>query len=131
MFKMAREGDANAIREIMESSFPLDPNITQQEGSTAMFWAAQEGHLGVAKVLVEFKADVNHANDRGLTPLICAAYGGKLETVKWLIGQCHADACVRSREGHTALSLAMRVSESTHTHTHTRVFIHTIDVTNE
>ena len=35
----------------------------QDDGRTALFWAARNGHMDIARLLLERGADVNHAED--------------------------------------------------------------------
>ncbi len=57
--------------QLIESGAPIDPR--DRFGNTVLDYAAMNGLLRVCKLLVEKKADINTANDRGRTPLSQAA----------------------------------------------------------
>ena len=57
-------------------------------GTTALMWAAAEGHAAVARVLIEGgvdHADVHARSKAGLTPLLFAVREGRLEAVRTLL----------------------------------------------
>ena len=64
----ARQGSLAATVALLEKG--ADPNeVTLSEQSTPLVLAIANGHLDVAKVLVEHNADVNKANVMGVAPL--------------------------------------------------------------
>lgn len=66
-------------------------------------YAARNGHIDVCKVLLDHGASVNACTRSGcVTPLQRAAYGGKTEVVKLLVGK-GADVCLQDTDGKTAL----------------------------
>ena len=50
-----------------------------------MTWAACSGHVAVAEMLIAAGAEVNLANNYGMTPLHWAARNGHLEVVQLLL----------------------------------------------
>jgi hypothetical protein len=55
---------------------------------TALMWASERGHLGIAQLLVEKGANVNAAKtDDGYTALMLASVFGHLETVRFLLSR--------------------------------------------
>jgi hypothetical protein len=85
--------------------FGVDVNQADQEGTTALYFAAQEGNMAVVQCLVkELGADVNQSNFQGATPLAIAAHNGHLELVQCLVLELHADA--NQPKGATPLYLA-------------------------
>jgi ankyrin repeat protein len=54
--------------------------------ATPLFIAAYNGHLEMARALLEAGADVNKANSNDCTPLYAAAKEGHLEMVRLLCG---------------------------------------------
>ena len=67
--------------------------------------ASVNGHASVARVLIEFGANVNQANSSGQTPLILAAVGGHAELARVLL-EAGADLGVANPHGQTALDIA-------------------------
>jgi ankyrin repeat protein len=61
--------------------------------------------LDEAKALVERVAAINNTNKYGNTPLMIAAYSGKLEFFRYLT-QIGADINIRNANNNTALHLA-------------------------
>ncbi len=78
-----------------------------QDGMTALHWAAVDHRAEAAKVLVAGGADVNAVDRFGYTPLLYAATidFGDAETVTTLL-KAGADPNVKDKEGKTALAQA-------------------------
>lgn len=78
-------GKVDAVRAALKRKG--NPNYIESAGYTLLHWAAQEGFVEVAKVLVEFGAAVNAVDDNDMTPLYNAAggTGNDFEMVKALI----------------------------------------------
>lgn len=56
-------------------------------GLTALMFAARQGHVNVAKRLIEADADVNRSNPDGLTPLVIAVINDHLDVAGVLLEQ--------------------------------------------
>lgn len=66
--------------------YGADPARPKRGGATALFLAAQEGHLEVVRRLVERHGqDPAAPRDDGKTPLFIAAQGGHLPVVEYLV----------------------------------------------
>jgi ankyrin repeat protein len=48
-------------------------DLTDDQGDTALNWAVYHRKIDVVQKLIELGADVNHANQRGFTPLMYTA----------------------------------------------------------
>jgi ankyrin repeat protein len=55
------------------------------EGMTGLHLAAKRGHSAVAKLLIEYGANVQALTSIGLTPLHIAAHNGHIDTAEILI----------------------------------------------
>ena len=98
----ARRGDAEAVRSLLRAG--ADANASAGDGMTALHWAADAGHLEIAKVLMYAGANVDAATRLGnYTPLHLAARQGHGPLVEALLeGGADADATTTSG-GSTAL----------------------------
>ena len=79
-----------------------------EDGSTAFLWACYNGHLAVARVLLEHGAVVDPATSIGWTPLIAASFQGHGEIVRLLLDN-DADPSIKDKDGWTALSWAQQM----------------------
>ena len=87
----------------------VDPNITNQDGYTALMWAAKERHASVVMVLLaDDRVDPNMANQNGYTALMRAAVKGHASVVTLLLADERVDPNMTRRKGFTALMLAAR-----------------------
>ena len=83
-----------------------DPTIRADDGTTALYLAAQNGHSAVVAVLESRGADLEaKRSNSGATPLHAAAQEGHLEVLKALLGHGVAHE-PRLRTGETPLHLA-------------------------
>ena len=61
--------------------------MPRQRHQTPLFCAAAErGQTDLVQMLLDFGAHMEEKDDRGLTPLLCAAKAGKTETTDVLCG---------------------------------------------
>lgn len=96
---------------LIEQGAPI--NGKDETGRTALYWAAQEDHLGMVELLVGRGADINAVSekDRGWTPLIISAFHGNNDLVDFLLSR-GADVNAKDRDGFTALSWAWKENRS-------------------
>lgn len=80
--------------------------VNQNNGETAGFAAARNGHRGALRFLVENGIDVNHQDEAGNTLLHEAVLSGQGEVVSYLTGQTNIDVSQRNADGATALDIA-------------------------
>ena len=90
MFDSMYEDDYEGLVKALKNG--ADPNAKDQDGWTALHFAAYLGSLDMVKYLVGVgKVDVNVKDKEGQTALHKAAQDGKLEVVKYLVGVGNAD----------------------------------------
>lgn len=74
-------------------------------GRTLLMLAAEEGHMDVARLLVERGADPNAVDDQENTALHCAALAGRVEILTYLLG-LGVNPIAQNNLGRTALMRA-------------------------
>ncbi|MSR36430.1 MAG: hypothetical protein EXR95_07275 [Gemmatimonadetes bacterium] len=100
----AMRGDVEAVRALINKG--EDVNAAQGDGMTALHWAAENGNVEMAQVLVTAGAGLEAVTRRGFyTPLHVAAKAGRGAVVKALL-DAGADANAQTEMGTTALHQA-------------------------
>jgi len=79
----AEQGDQVAVILLLNDD--VDPNITTGDGSTALFWAAHNNNIEIARALLANGADVDHVNSFGTTPLYEAALNADGQLIELLL----------------------------------------------
>lgn len=102
----ARNDKRDALKFLIESGVDVN-NQNEDNGSTALMWAAGEGFDEATEMLVKAGAKLNLQNERGETALMLAAANSKKNTLKVLI-KAGADLNLRDKNGKTALGLAIQ-----------------------
>jgi len=82
-----------------------------QPGWTALHYAAASGHNGIVTLLLEKFAYIDAESPNKTTPLMMAARGGHILTVKLLL-DAGADATLKNEQGKTAIDLARQFGHS-------------------
>ena len=100
----AQANKASDVRTFIARHVNL--NTTDPQGRTAMSYAAQQGNLEIATMLVDAGASVELADKLGNTPLHWAAEDGKTDAARLLI-RAHAPVDAQNRQGITPLMLAI------------------------
>ena len=101
--RSAAEDDQKALALFFAAG--IDVNAQNTAGKTALMVACERGKTGLAKQLLDHKADPNVAGADGVTALILAAQNDQPEIVKILL-QNRADPDKEDNNGWTALSTA-------------------------
>ncbi|NVK57785.1 MAG: trypsin-like serine protease [Alteromonadaceae bacterium] len=87
-------------------------NAVTSAGDSALIitgWSTD--NLALIKLLVQAGANIDQPNNNGDTPLMDAAYLGKIAHLDYLLTQ-GADTFLTNKRGHTALDLARRANHS-------------------
>ena len=82
-------------------------NVRTNFGATALFFAAQQGHVEIVELLLAVRGvNVNFPTEYGTPPLIVAANYGWEKIVKLLLAAPRIDVNARKDDGATALFIA-------------------------
>ena len=84
---------------------PSEPFKAADNGCTPLLVASDQGHVDVARLLIEAGADIDEAKYDGATPLFIASQRGHVEVVKALLDG-GADATQATNFGMTPLMIA-------------------------
>jgi ankyrin repeat protein len=99
-------GDLDRVREIVEAH-PEAVNETDEYGFTPLHGLAGEEHVEIAQFLIDRGAEVNAANDEGITPLHLATW----PAMATLLLKKGADLEARSVRGETPLLVVAAEAE--------------------
>lgn len=84
-----------------------DINFVANDGSSLLIPAAYGGSIEVIKYLVAHGFDVMQSNKNNLTPLTAAVAGKQVDVARYLL-KLGANPCVKTIEGYSAYSLAVK-----------------------
>ena len=85
---------------------PAQHTSDRTRGQTPLWWAANHGHMALAKKLIDKGADVNTPDHHGGTPLTTSASSGHLDMVKFLVAE-GANVHAQIYDGRKAFNLAV------------------------
>ena len=100
-----KQGDLKTTRLLLEAGAKQD-QLQNYSDNTALMLAAENGHVEIARLLLDAGADKNLQNERDSTALMLAARNGHVEIARQLL---KAGADIDQREfgdGYTALFFA-------------------------
>jgi len=80
LIRRVKDNNLNDVNRLIREG--VDVNAVDQEGRTALWYAAARGHVRCATALLDAKADMDKADNYGYTPLWCASYNGRAECVR-------------------------------------------------
>ncbi|KAL4094146.1 hypothetical protein PRIC1_009809 [Phytophthora ramorum] len=120
--KAARKGDIEGVKRLVGDEWPsrgghlevarylveqgAKKEATDNQGKTALIWAACHGRLDMVRYLAEQGAKKDAIDQNGNTALIWAACHGRLEVVRYLIER-GAKKDAKDQNGNTALIWAV------------------------
>ncbi len=104
----AKAEDTAAVRTLLERQ--VDVNAAEVDGTTALHWAAYQGDVETARLLLTAGARTGVTNRYGVTPLALAAERGEARIVGALL-EAGADPNATLPEGETVLMAAARAGD--------------------
>lgn len=103
LMNAAATGDAEQVKKLFENG--ANPNAKRQ-GISVFGAAAQNGHVHIVELMLDYGSDVDTKDDDGSTALSWAAFAGKTETVSTLIRR-GAAINAKASDGMTPLAKAI------------------------
>jgi len=97
-------GQTDTVRSLLRSG--ADTNAVYRT-NTALTYAARDGFLDIARLLIDAGADVNWIDGEGVTPLILASFKDHEAIVRLLLDH-GADPTIQDQWNRTALDYALR-----------------------
>ena len=111
LMSAAYRGKINVVRRLLQID-SVKENINNQDinGDTAFIFAAKKGYVDILDLLLQAGADPNLSNFSERTPLMSAAYKGKINVIERLlqISTVRDNINATDKDGDTALSLAKK-----------------------
>jgi ankyrin repeat protein len=108
----AADNDVERLRLLIED-LDFDHNHRDNEGRTALVWAAERGHHLAIKALLSILSDavgVNSRDNRGMTAIMYACQRGDYGTLQTFLDLPAINLWAQNHAGHTALMLAIQSS---------------------
>ncbi|RUA24105.1 MAG: hypothetical protein DSY76_08375 [Bacteroidetes bacterium] len=108
LIEVAAEGNLDSLIQILKK----DPNLDFRDANsgTALYYAVQNNHLDIVKVLVFNGADMDYSLDDGFTPLMCACYNGYFDIAEFL-ARSGANTNDRDQYWATALHYSVAIDD--------------------
>lgn len=105
----ANSANIEVVEDLLQKG--TNPNAAQdQDGNTALIYAASYGNTANVESLIKYKADLDATNKFGDTPLMIAAENGNTDNIKLLLSKANVNAM--NQDGDTALTLAIKYGTS-------------------
>uniref|UniRef100_F6XFJ5 Cortactin-binding protein 2 n=1 Tax=Ornithorhynchus anatinus TaxID=9258 RepID=F6XFJ5_ORNAN len=106
LHQAAAQGNVTLLSVLLNEE-GLDINHACEDGSSALYSAAKNGHTDCVRLLLNANAQVDDADKNGFTPLCSAAAQGHVKCAELLIAY-HADINHAAEGGQTPLYLACK-----------------------
>src|SRR3989304_1718589 len=80
LIELVKKGDAEQVLIWLKKG--ADVHVRNQDGETALMWAAGGGYVKVAEALIQAGANINSQDSHEKTPLIWAAEKGQIDALR-------------------------------------------------
>lgn len=108
LLEAARSDQQTTVETLLKQG--ADVNTRDQDGTTALTWAAYRGNLPLAELLLDRGANPNLSSEIGLTPLALAIQNGAVAVASLLLNK-GADPNLARENGETPLMTAVRLGQ--------------------
>jgi uncharacterized protein len=109
LIESARNDDKDSVAALVQQG--ADVNAREEDGTTALAWAANHSNVGIAELLLSKGANPNLTNGLGIGPLSLAITNGSSQIIQMLLGK-GADPNVARENGETPLMTAARLGQA-------------------
>jgi ankyrin repeat protein len=108
LIEAVQNDDQAAVASLLRQK--ADVNAREEDGATALAWAAVRSNVEIAALLLQAGANPNLTNEQGIGPLYLAMTNGSPAIVKLLLAK-GADPNIAREDGETALMTATRLGQ--------------------
>ena len=108
LFDAVRNDDRAAVAALLNGS--IDVNAREEDGATALAWAAMRSNIEIATLLLNRGANPNLTNEQGIGPLYLAITNGSAGLAKLLLEK-GADPNIAREDGETVLMTATHLGQ--------------------
>jgi ankyrin repeat protein len=109
LLRAVQSDNATAVARLTDER--ANVNVREQDGTSALAWAAMRSNIAITELLLKAGADPNLANEMGVTPLSVAIANGSTPIAALLL-QKGADANRARESGETPLMAAARLGQA-------------------
>ncbi len=109
LIEAVQSDDLSAVAALLQKR--VDVNAREEDGGTALAWAAVRSNFEIAALLLKSGANPNLTNEQGIGPLYLAIANGSTPMVQLLLSK-GADPNVPRENGETPLMNATRMGET-------------------
>ena len=99
LMNAALNGNVKAVKSIMKRG--ADPSLMDNRGWNTLHYAAQGGDTDIISLIHTHLSNIESKTGEGYTPLMVAAFTGKLHAVKWFLEKGAIVACENNRGWNT------------------------------
>lgn len=110
----AKKNDRKSIEVLMNSTeYSYLLGKRDEDGKTALMWAAQNGSTKAAELLIQNSKEVGMQDNKGMSALMWAAYAGQPKIVEMFINK-NKELTLQDNEGRNALAYAISYGDVDH-----------------
>lgn len=104
VIEAAKKGDTLVVRSLLAEGAQVDAG--DEDGTTALMWAADGGHDATVQVLLASGAEINARDRSGYPVILFAAQKGRIYVVRTLLATKRVDVNAKTNSGASSLMLA-------------------------
>eukprot|EP01133_Synstelium_polycarpum_P007876 gene7876-9246_t len=103
----AKRGEEDSLEAfILDKENKVNINAKDSIGQTALHWACRNGHDGIVRILIKYRANLNILDPQNETPIHKAAWKNHVDTIRPLVETGKIDLTIKNKDGNTPLQMA-------------------------